>query len=140
MFLWVCATAKGLAKGHAYANVSTGKPVSVQLFEGHTLRGRVVDAEGVAVAGAWVRTGLAMWHLVPIDGGEAQTDAEGRYELPNTMLGDAWVSCWAEGYAMVGDIHQLRPGVPLEIRLSSEEPTKVEVSLATVEPASAAAG
>ncbi|MEM9381040.1 MAG: carboxypeptidase-like regulatory domain-containing protein [Planctomycetota bacterium] len=112
-------------QGRAAAVVDVGRPVTLELGPGATLRGRVVDDRGEGVARFTVRP-------TPVgldDGGSSDAvrirRGDGSFELVGAELGAYDLSVKAKGYA---------PRLPVRVELG-DEPTDVELvvdRLATV--------
>lgn len=75
----------GIDAGHA----------QVALWPTRTLRGVVRDAEGAAVAGAWVAATPSDAAELALLDAVAQCDADGRYELVHVLAGPVAVLAWA---------------------------------------------
>ena len=99
--LAVLATAPGHTTGRAVVLAGDGPPcapVQLRLWEAIAIRGRVLDAAGVPIAGAGV---LGTRDFAAFDGEfvspEATSDAQGDYELRGVPIGDYVLRAWARG-------------------------------------------
>ncbi|MFT4513060.1 MAG: hypothetical protein ACI91B_001762 [Planctomycetota bacterium] len=100
----VFARAPGTTTATAPALLSADNPhvaVNLRVYEANTIRGRVVDGGGKAIAGAMVmgtKEG-ARWSG-GLQQAETHTDADGRFELPGVPIGLSVFRIWKPGYAL----------------------------------------
>lgn len=101
-------------RGTAMAEAGGDQEVVIELSDGTTLRGRVVDEEGTPVSGARVRV-WGMGTTAP----PVTTGPDGRFELTPLFPGSYVVSAGAEGYAGGGEnVTVPESGEPEEVTLT----------------------
>lgn len=112
-----------------------GQPLDlgkVKLEPAARLRGKVVDASGEPIAGATVRSQLAIEPLAEAsfyNGQEGETDAEGLFDLPWTLPSDFefQVMAMAEGYSSSSRLFTSEPEEPFELALGSRRQIRGQV-------------
>ncbi len=73
--------------------------VDLQMVSGARITGRVVDEEGEPVENAEVAAKTReIWGTPIVSLREAETDPEGRFDLPAVAPGDVWITVEREGY------------------------------------------
>lgn len=102
---------------------------TLTMTRGISLVGRVTDTEGRPIAGAEILRGT--WELA----GKVQTDADGRFTLPNCPPGMAVIIAKAAGKAPRQFHPDLKPSTPtMEIALSPAKALRVRVVDSTGKP------
>jgi len=129
----VTASATGYARGSAEVTVTAGaeQRVQVQLKQGLTLSGRVIDGQGQPIAGATV-TGVAytadMDTFMPMGvGGQvsATSTADGTFSLVGLEDAQHFLNAMAEGYVETGRGAVVMTGMPKTYRPGQDEPVEL---------------
>ncbi|MEO6596652.1 MAG: carboxypeptidase-like regulatory domain-containing protein [Planctomycetota bacterium] len=109
--------------------------VSVRLMPARKLSGRVLDAEGAAVAGAWVATTPTGDGEFGVLGTATRSDAEGRFVFEHVPFGRNALRVWRPStYGFAADIDGAGD-VELECRLEADDPQERNFELQDATPA-----
>lgn len=132
--LRVDAASPGRVAATSYARVGPARRtarVVLRLWDAGTIRGRVTDANGEAVAGADV---LAVMDESRVFGFEPQatavTDEEGRFTLTGVALGWNQVRAWKDGCALAQASTWLRGEADVALELAASPGVRLEVRVA----------
>ena len=129
----VFVSASGYARGSAEVTVTAGaaQRVQVQLQQGLTLSGRVIDGGGQPIAGATV-TGMAytadMNVFSPMGYGaqvSATSAADGTFTLVGLEDAQHFLNAMAEGYVEMGQGPAVMTGMPKTYRPGQGEPVEL---------------
>lgn len=129
--LRVHATAPGKVHRHVWLEDPgpTEADVAV-LWDSLSLTGRVQCKDGSPAKGAVVAVGAQREWPVGIDPVETTTDADGRYRLEHTPLGEVWIAAWMPGRAAIVRSVSLGRGGDVDFRFDDVEPRGFTVSVA----------
>ncbi|MBL8901423.1 MAG: carboxypeptidase regulatory-like domain-containing protein [Planctomycetes bacterium] len=136
--LFVLAESEGYTPGQGVARFRSGAretAVHLRLWDSSVVSGRVLDPEGLPVAGAEV---LATNDFTWVDGGirspETRTNEAGEFRLPGVPIGRYVLRVRASGFALAEHIGDSVHETSVEVRLARDGGTRIEVELRGLPP------